>query len=368
MVYLDKFVFLNQEKEESCLSRFLNNNTYITSYPFGIFPNRKFENISFSDITIFYGDNGSGKSTALNVIANKINAERFSSFNTTSFFEPYVNACDYHMDNQPQETLVITSDAVFDYLFNVRAVNQGVDINREKIVEEYLSLKKEKASTFTSVGDYEKLEKLLDARRSKGRTAYFRKYSINNVEEESNGESALRFFQTRIKENGIYLLDEPENSLSPARQLKLKQYIEESVRFYNCQFIIATHSPFIFSLKSAKIYNLDLDPIRTDKWTNLDNVKTYYNFFRDHMYEFTDNEEYLPEYAASREYKYGKIDKMIQARLKQLHIDDEYFYEYIAKSLKEGHEKSCLNKMLKESKRITKHEIIDFIDYVIANR
>ena len=65
-----------------------------------------------------------------------------------------------------------------------------------------------------------------------------------NVRTRSNGESALAVFSERIREDALYLLDEPENSLSPERQLELARFLHDSARFYNCQFVIATHSPF----------------------------------------------------------------------------------------------------------------------------
>ena len=64
-----------------------------------------------------------------------------------------------------------------------------------------------------------------------------------------------RYFTEKILDGGLYLLDEPENSLSPQKQLELLQFLEDSVRFYDCQFIIATHSPFLLSLKGARIYD-----------------------------------------------------------------------------------------------------------------
>ena len=76
------------------------------------------------------------------------------------------------------------------------------------------------------------------------------------------------------------------NSLSAKNQLKLKKFIEDSVRFYNCQFIISTHSPFLFHLKEAKIYDIDENPVKTKNWTELDNVLVYYNFFKEHENEF----------------------------------------------------------------------------------
>lgn len=87
-------------------------------------------------------------------------------------------------------------------------------------------------------------------------------------------------------ENGIYILDEPENSLSPERQLELLKFIEDSARFFNCQFIISTHSPFLLSLKRAKIYDLDECPVDIKKWYELENVKIYQKFFEEHRREF----------------------------------------------------------------------------------
>ena len=94
------------------------------------------------------------------------------------------------------------------------------------------------------------------------------------------------FWEQEINEDSLYILDEPENSLSAENQIKLKKFIEESVRFFNCQFIISTHSPFLLNLNEAKIYDLDEVPVTTKKWPELENVKTYYNFFKKNESEF----------------------------------------------------------------------------------
>ena len=105
----------------------------------------------------------------------------------------------------------------------------------------------------------------------------------------SNGESAVVYFTQKIREGQLYLLDEPENSLSPQRQMDLASFLEESVRFYGCQFVIATHSPFLLALRGARIYDLDADPARVRKWTDLPNVRAYYDFFDRHRREFTED-------------------------------------------------------------------------------
>jgi predicted ATPase len=103
---------------------------------------------------------------------------------------------------------------------------------------------------------------------------------MDNIRELSNGENAFRYFTEKIGDNGFFILDEPENSLSPKRQIELVSFIEDSARFFGCQFVISTHSPFLLSLDRAKIYDLDCDPVQVKKWTDLENVRTYYEFFK----------------------------------------------------------------------------------------
>lgn len=106
------------------------------------------------------------------------------------------------------------------------------------------------------------------------------------MREHSNGESAFIYFSEKISENGLYLLDEPENSLSPERQQELLRFLQDSARFFGCQFIIATHSPFLLSMNGAKIYDMDEEPVDVKRWTELDNVRAYYDFFKKHEHEF----------------------------------------------------------------------------------
>ena len=104
-----------------------------------------------------------------------------------------------------------------------------------------------------SLEDYEQLKKVNMA-RSKSQSQYVRNKVMGNVREHSNGESAFLYFTDKIQENGLYLLDEPENSLCPEKQQEFVKFIEDSARFFGCQFIISTHSPFLFGGYRWKIY------------------------------------------------------------------------------------------------------------------
>lgn len=284
MVYLKSFKLLNSEEEMYMLSG--ETRTYIkNAYPFLIFPNKKLENISFSDITIFYGNNGSGKSTLLNIIANKIGASRNLQLLKGENFINYLKLCKYDMNNSNCfETKMINSEDIFDYLINVKCINSNLVNQRNNLVNEFVDNKYYKKAK--DVTDIEEMKKVISARK-KTMSKYVRENILaKDIVEQSNGETALMYFTKEITENGIFILDEPENSLSPIMQIKLAKFLEDSVRFFNCQFIIATHSPFILALKDALIYDLDSIPVKTKKWSELDNVKEYYNFFKDREEEF----------------------------------------------------------------------------------
>lgn len=284
MVYLKSFKLLNYEEEMYMLSG--ETRTYIkNNYPFLIFPNKKLENISFSDITIFYGNNGSGKSTLLNIIANKIGASRNLQLLKGENFINYLKLCKYDMNNSNCfETKMINSEDIFDYLINVKCINSNLVNQRNNLVNEFVDNKYYKKAK--DVTDIEEMKKVINARK-KTMSKYVRENILaKDIVEQSNGETALMYFTKEITENGIFILDEPENSLSPIMQIKLAKFLEDSVRFFNCQFIIATHSPFILALKDALIYDLDSIPVKTKKWSELDNVKEYYNFFKDREEEF----------------------------------------------------------------------------------
>ena len=86
--------------------------------------------------------------------------------------------------------------------------------------------------------------------------------------------------------NALYLLDEPEVSLSPQNQVKLAEEINELARFCDCQFIIATHSPFMLGTLQAKNYNLDLKEVEEARWSELENVRYFYDFFQQRSRDF----------------------------------------------------------------------------------
>ena len=73
--------------------------------------------------------------------------------------------------------------------------------------------------------------------------------------EQSNGESAYDYFLEKIIDGGLYLLDEPENSLSVVWQKNIINDILQNSN--NSSITVATQSPYIVSddnLEESVIY------------------------------------------------------------------------------------------------------------------
>ncbi|MGN1084593.1 MAG: AAA family ATPase [Lachnospiraceae bacterium] len=284
MVYLNSFTFPDSDEEFDVLSA-VKRTCYDSYYPFGQVSKKELSILNFEDITILYGGNGSGKTTILNIIAEKLSLKREALYNRSNFFQDYLGLCDYALARDlPERGRIITSDDVFDYMLNVRTLNEGIHTKREELFQEYLDAKYSDFH-YRTMEDFEQLKKVNLARR-KTQSKYVRENLMDNIREHSNGENAFRYFQEKVEESALYLLDEPENSLSPERQLELVKFLEEAAEHLNCQFIISTHSPFLLGMKGAKIYDLDTLPVRPKKWTQLKNVQLYYRFFKEHQGEF----------------------------------------------------------------------------------
>ena len=286
-LYLKEFILASVSDEESFVLNYpyqLEMDCYSKNvYPFKIFPQKQLRKMSFDPITVFYGGNGSGKSTLLNVICEKLSLSRSSPWNKTPYFEEYLKYCRYDGEI-PRNGRMIASDDVFDFLLDVRAINDGIDHYRENLFEEYKETKKTHFQ-LESLDDYTEFKRCNEAKRST-KSAYTAKRLPKELSCRSNGESAFSYFTNEIKEDALYLLDEPENSLSPKLQIELAKFLVDSARFYECQFIISTHSLFLLSMQNAKIYDLDSVPVTLRAWTELENVRVYYDFFRQHNEDF----------------------------------------------------------------------------------
>jgi predicted ATPase len=80
----------------------------------------------------------------------------------------------------------------------------------------------------------------------------------------SHGEGFLRFFEERCQRQGIFIFDEPESALSPARQIEFLKLMRRMDGIGHCQIIMATHSPMLMAYPGATLLRLTkygLEPV-----------------------------------------------------------------------------------------------------------
>lgn len=273
---------------------------YDSCYPFGVFPSKNLSELEFSQITILSGGNGSGKSTLLNIIAEKLGVRRGAPYNRTDFHEFYLPLCrhEYGIYDRVQIRDIvslsrfITSDDVFSHLLEARERNERLDFKRRIWLEnrrEY-RINPGQGPRHIDMDDPESIRQYREFNQHINQTRSFsetlRRNIGTNERTYSNGETAIKYFSDKIQPGGLYILDEPENSLSSEYQIDLAAFIENMARFYDCQFIISTHSPFFMSLKGARVYDLDSSPAAVKRWTEIPNIRLLRDFFVDHDAEF----------------------------------------------------------------------------------
>lgn len=251
MIYLKHFSF----SEKRVASPYL--------YPNNIFAEKTSYELWFKPITILYGGNGSGKSSILNIIANKL-AIAGKEMVDTLYYQQFLQECDYLLLGKPEYSRYIKSE---DILYEVKKIQQ------EKILREsYMQEQLRKGKT---------VEEAMEFLQSKEAWKQLERQKFAQ-DKYSNGETALQLFDEWFVPDALYLLDEPEVSLSPKNQILLAEKINEMARLLNCQFIIATHSPFMLGTLDANIYNVDSNAMEEAEWTELENMRVYFDFFKKH--------------------------------------------------------------------------------------
>ncbi len=239
MVYLSSFLFSSEKV----------NNPNI--YPYHVFAKKSERLLLFHPITILYGNNASGKSTMLNIMANKLNLtgwEYASSNRYGPYFMNFVNGCSFSFgdDEDGKEISKIPSASRYikseDILYEIKKIQQE-QVLEEGYVYEHVrkGMPKEQIN---SLKDSWKMKRDLEN-------------MIFAQEKYSNGETTLQLLEDYIEPDALYLLDEPEVSLSPENQTVLAEKLNQMARFLGCQFIISTHSPFMLGTLNARIYNID---------------------------------------------------------------------------------------------------------------
>ncbi|MDV6377241.1 AAA family ATPase [Sporosarcina sp. GW1-11] len=197
-------------------------------YPFSIPTIKNLQELNLDNpVTFFVGENGSGKSTLLEAIADR---------------------CDFNTAGGGRNN-------TYDVYKSESVLGEHIRLSWLPKVTNGFFLRAESFYSFAT-----HLEEVDESG--------FKEYGGRSLHEQSHGESFLSLFLNRFKGQAIYLLDEPEAALSPARQLAFLRIIHDLVSEGNVQFIIATHSPILLGYPNAEILSFDdgeISPIDYEK-------------------------------------------------------------------------------------------------------
>lgn len=271
MRFLENFQFPNEERR---------------SYPYALIAAKGLTHIDFAPITIFYGNNGSGKSTILNVIAERIGIRQKTLGNINEYFGGFVRKCTFTqgVNGIPDDSLMIRSEDIMHYISNIRKRNAEID----KVVMGWLQkgIDHSKRGSLRELAQaQETFENVFECGGGSFHSVMVKKLT-EKIDEESNGETAINYFKDKLFPDNLYILDEPENSMAPAFQQELADFILLLAYRLNCQFIIASHSPFMLSIDGARIYDLDSSPVCLREWYELENMQTYFQLFSRFSHKF----------------------------------------------------------------------------------
>lgn len=197
------------------------NITSLNSYPFSIPSIKNLNEISLEkNVTFFAGENGTGKSTLLEAIADK---------------------CEFNTAGGGRNNM-------YDVYASGSELGKYVRLSWMPKITNGFFLRAESFYNFATH---------IDEIDNTG----FKDYGGRSLHQQSHGESFLSLFLHRFRGKSIFLLDEPEAALSPSRQLTFLRIIHDLTLNGDTQFIIATHSPILLGFPDADILSFDGDQI-----------------------------------------------------------------------------------------------------------
>jgi predicted ATPase len=213
-------------------------------YPFNLSLFHQPQTIPFSTpVTLFAGENGTGKSTLLEALAH---------------------ICGIHIWRE--------------------AARSRFTVNpHEESFHRYLTIEwtaERVPGSFFSSGIFNHFARILDewAAADPGQLKYFGGSSLIT---QSHGQSLMSYFKSRYRIKGLYLLDEPETALSPGSQLELLKILTNTSGANHAQFIIATHSPLLLACPGAVIYSFDSERITPVRYEDTAHYTIYRSFMED---------------------------------------------------------------------------------------
>jgi len=204
---------------------------------------KNFEELVFEkNISFFVGENGSGKSTILEAMAAYTEVPLAGSFRleddtSLAAANELANYLSIRYAEKTHHGFFVRAE---DFIGFARKIKNDI----KELDQEIAEVKE----TFTG-GDIKLTLGALEGEKN----SFIKRYT-ENLEALSHGEGFLKFFTSRITGKGLYLIDEPEAALSPARQLSLLSLIMEKVKSTGSYFVIATHSPLFMSVPDSEVF------------------------------------------------------------------------------------------------------------------
>jgi len=229
-------------------------------YPYDV-PAIKFaKNIDLSNkITFLIGENGSGKSTLLESLACRLQLPHMDGRgyekNCFEAARKLVTDLDLEWEIERSVGFFFRAEDFGDYLNSIH--REDVNLSNQM---SYLDddVPKHIVQQMKDSANYQ----LHRVRKDYGQ-------ELNSF---SHGEAYMHIMQEMVNQRGIYLLDEPEASLSPAKQLAFIYFLQNHLQNFDSQFIIATHSPMLMAYPDATIYEITGEGM---KKTDLENTDHY---------------------------------------------------------------------------------------------
>lgn len=225
-----------------------------------------------SPITILIGDNGSGKSTFLELIRYKLDLYQIG----TPYQYPKAVRCKTKYTLQKPKGFYFSSEDFTTYIHELEKEKRWSKTELERIDEEY--------------ANRTALAKTLASMPHKRTIHEIESLHSRPLLESSHGEAYLSFFQSRMREKQLILLDEPETPLSFQNQMALLYLLKQTIDS-NSQLIIATHSPVIMAYPGAQILQFTkggLQKIHYQEIEQLQSLKQFLNhpdqYFR-HLFQ-----------------------------------------------------------------------------------
>jgi predicted ATPase len=205
-------------------------------YPFSVPSIRNLNTLTFHPkVTYFIGENGTGKSTLMEAIAQ------------TMGFNP--------------------EGGTKNSLFSTRDTHS----NLSDFIKPGRSFKAARDGFFLRAESFYNLATYIDD------VQYASSYGGKSLHAQSHGESFLALLTQKFRGNGLYLLDEPEAALSPSRQLSALAVIHKLVKA-DSQFIIATHSPILMAYPDSTIYLFSENGIHEIAYEDTDHYRVAKDF------------------------------------------------------------------------------------------